>query len=131
MNQYYAHFVSNFHIKDNCLWMDDKFHIPNSLHTAINNRLQYYHHGNSNNFAATKDIWYPYMHRNIANMTESCQECILAGMNLKPMCSNGNLGKIPNPKERNEAIQLDFCEPINYLQESKKHVIVAVDRFLR
>ena len=50
--------------------------------------------------------------------------------NLKPMCSKGNLCKILEPKEPNEAIQLDFWGPINYLQESKKYVIVAVDRFL-
>ena len=81
-------------------------------------------------FAAAKDIWY-YIQRIIANMALNCQECILAGSNLKPICSEGNLGKIPEPKEQNEAIQLDFLAPINYLQESKKYVIVAVDRFSR
>ena len=55
----------------------------------------------------------------------------LVGKNLKSMCSKGNLGKISEPKEPNEAIHLDFWGPINYLPESKKHVIVAVDRFPR
>ena len=111
--------------------MDDKLVIPNSSHTAINNRLHYYHHGNSNMFAAAKDICYPYIHRNIANMAEKCQECILAGKNQKSMCSKVNLGKIPEPKEPNDAIQLDVWRLINYLPESKKYVIVAVDRFSR
>ena len=44
----------------------------------------------------------------------------MPGRYLKPMCSEGNLGKIPEPKEQNEAIQLDYWGPINYLQESKK-----------
>ena len=100
--------------------MDDKLVIPNLLHKAINNRLLYYHHGKSNMFAAAKDMWYPQIHRNIANMAENCQQCILAGKNLKPMRSKGNLGKIPEPKEPNEAAQLDFWGPKNYLQESKK-----------
>ena len=129
MIRYYAQFVNDFHIKDNCLWMEDKLVVPNSLHTAINNRLHFYHHGKSNMFAAVKDIRYPYIHRNIASMAENCQECILVGKNLKPMCSKRNLGKIPEPKESNEAIQLNFWGPMNDLQESKKYVKVAVDRF--
>ena len=61
-------------------------------------------------------------------MAENSQECILAGKNLKPMCSKGNLGRIPEPKEPIEAIQLDFWGPINYLPESQKYVIEAVNR---
>ena len=91
--------------------MDDKLVIPNSLHKAIIDQLLYYHHGKSNMFAAATDIWYPHIHRNVANMAEICQECILAGKNLKPMCSEGNLAKIPEPKEPNEAVQLDFGGP--------------------
>ena len=81
-------------------------------------------------FAVAKDIWCPYIHQNIANMSENCQECILAGKNLKPMCPKGNLGKIPEPKGPIEAVQLKFWGPINYLQESQKYIMVAVDRFL-
>ena len=64
-------------------------------------------------------------------MAENRQDCILAGKNIKPMCSKGNLGRIPEPKEPNEAIQLNFWGLINYLPESKKYVIVAADRFSR
>ena len=37
--------------------------------------------------------------------------------------------KIPEHKEPNESVQLDFWRPINYLKEYKKYVLVAVDRF--
>ena len=47
------------------------------------------------------------------------------------MCSKNDIGKIPEPKEPNESVQLDFWGPINYLKESKKYVLVAVDRFSR
>ena len=33
--------------------------------------------------------------------------------------------------EPNESVQLDFWGPINYLNESQKYVLVAVDRFSR
>ena len=47
------------------------------------------------------------------------------------MRSRGDLGSIAEPKESNESVQLDFWGPISYLNESKKYVIVAVDRFSR
>ena len=100
--------------------MEDKVVLPNILHKAINNRLHYYHHGKSNKFAAAKDVWFPYNHRNIAAMVKKCRECTAAGKNLKTMCSKGDLGTIPEPKEPNESLQLDFRGPINYLKESKK-----------
>ena len=83
MNRYYSQFSSDFYIRDNCIWMDDKLVIPNSLHTAINNSLPYHHHEKSNMFAAAKKIWYPYIHRNVANMAKNCQECMLAGEDKK------------------------------------------------
>ena len=131
LNRYYARFVNDFHIKEYFLWMDDKLVIPNSLHTAINNRLQYYHQRKINKFVAAKDIWYPYTHRNIVSIAQNCQECILARENLKTTCTKGELGKILELKEPNKDLHLDFWRPITYLQESKKYVIVAVDRFSR
>ena len=47
------------------------------------------------------------------------------------MCLKGDVGKIHEPKEPNGSVQLDFWGPINYLKESKKYVLVAVDRFYR
>ena len=47
------------------------------------------------------------------------------------MCSKNDIGKIPEPREPNDSVQLDFWGPINYLKESKKYVLMAVDRFSR
>ena len=111
--------------------MDERLVIPNTLQAAVNNRLHYYHQGKSRMYDAAKDIWYPYMFRSLAIIAGNCPECTLAGKNLKNMCSKGDIGKIPDPKEPNESVQLDFWGPINYLKESKKYVLVAVDRFSR
>ena len=53
-------------------------------------------------------------------MAENFRECPAAGKNFKTMCSKRDLGTIPEPKEPNESLQLDFWGPINYLKESKK-----------
>ena len=62
---------------------------------------------------------------------DGCQECTAAGKSLKPTFAKGDIGKIYEPKEPNECLQLDFWGPIEYLNESDKHVLVAVDRFSR
>ena len=131
MSKYFAQYTQDFHVRDGCLWMDERLVIPNTLQTAVVNRLHYYHHGKSSMIDAAKDIWYPYMFRSLATIARNCPECTLAGKNLKNMCSKDDIGKIPEPKEPNESVQLDFWGPINYLKESKKYVLVAVDRFSR
>ena len=131
MSKYFAQYTQDFHVRDGCLWMDERLVIPNTLQAAVANRLHYYHHGKSSMYDAAKDIWYPYMFRNLATIAGNCQECTLAGKNLKNMCSKNDIGKIPEPREPNESVQLYFWGPINYLKESKKYVLVAVDQFSR
>ena len=82
-------------------------------------------------FDAAKDVWYPYIYRSIASIAEGCPECTAAGKNLKTLINKNQLGSVPEPKEPNESVQLDFWGPINYLNESPKYVLVAVDRFSR
>ena len=118
MSKYYAQYTQDFHVRDGCLWMDERLVIPNTLQAAVNNRLHYYYHRKSSMYDAAKDIWYPYMFRSSATIAGNCPECTLAGRNLKNMCSKGDIGKIPEPKEPNESVQLDFWGPINYLKES-------------
>ena len=108
MSKYYAQYTQDFHVRDGCLWMDERLVIPNTLQAAVNNRLHYYHHGKSSMYDAAKAIWYPYMFRSLAKIAGNCQECTLTGKNLKNMCSKGDIGKIPEPKEPNESVQLDF-----------------------
>ena len=131
MNRYYSQFVNDFYDEENVVWMDDKLVIPMNLQTAINNRIHAYHHGKTNMFDAAKDAWYPYIYRSIASIAEDCPECTAADKNLKTILSEKKLGNIPEPKEPNESVQLDFWSPINYLNESQKYVLVAVDRFSR
>ena len=111
--------------------MDEKFVIPINLQPAINNRMHAYHHGKTNMFDAAKDVWYPYIYRSIASMAEDYPECTAAGKNLKTILRKNQLGNIPEPKEPNESVQLHFWGRINYLNESRKYVLVAVDRFSR
>ena len=131
MNRYYAQFGNEFSVKENVVWMDEKLVIPINLQSAINNRIHAYHHGKTNMFDAAKDVWDPYISHSIASIAKGCPECTAAGKNLKTILKKNQLGTVPEPKEPNESVQLDFSGPINYLNESRKYVLVAVDRFSR
>ena len=108
MSKYYAQYTQDFQVKEGCLWMDEKLVVSNTLKKAVNNPLHYYQHGKSSMYEAAKDIWYPYFYRSLATIAGNCRECTLAGKNLKNMCSKGDVGKITEPKEPNESVQLDF-----------------------
>ena len=131
MNRYYSQFVNNFSGKENVVWMDEKLVLPMNLQTAINNRIHAYHHGKTNTFDVAKDVWYPYIYRSIASIAEDCPECTATGKNLKLILRKNQLGIIPEPMKPNESVQLDFWGPIIYLNESRKYVLVAFDRFSR
>ena len=81
MSKYYAQNTQDFHVKDRCLWMDERLINPNTLQAAANNRLHYYHHGKSNMYEAARYI--------LATISGNCQECTLAGKNLKKIHSMG------------------------------------------
>ena len=72
MSKYYAQYTQDFHMKDECLWMDERLVIPNTLQAAVNNRLHYYHHGKSNMYDAAEDICYPYMFCSLAKIAGNC-----------------------------------------------------------
>ena len=80
-------------------------------------------------FQAAKDIWYPYIYRSIASKAEKCTKCTESGKNLKNLISKQDMGQVVEPKEPKEAVQFGFWGPFNYLNESRKNGIVAVDRF--
>ena len=39
MSKYYAQYTQDFHVRDGCLWMDERLVIANILQAAVNNRL--------------------------------------------------------------------------------------------
>ena len=64
-------------------------------------------------------------------MAKNCTDCTESGKNLKNSIKRYDMGKVAQANDPNEAVQLDFWGQINYLNESKKYFIVAVDRFSR
>ena len=130
IGKYWAQYANDLSLRDNCMWLDGRLVIPLPQQVPIESRIHYYHHGKRNMYKAARGVWYPYMYRSLAAKATYCQQCTEAGKNLKPLLPRGDMGKVPEPREPNECIHLDFWGPINYLNESKKYVFVA-DRFSR
>ena len=131
IGKYWAQYANDLSLRDDCVWLDGRLVIPLPLQVPIESRIHYYHHGKRNMYEAARDVWYPYMYRSLAAKATYCQQCTEAGKNLKSLLPKRDMGKVPEPREPNECIQLDFWGPINYLNESKKYVLVATDRFSR
>ena len=84
LGQYYAQHFNDFAVRENCLWMDGRLVIPKDMSSAVLNQLHHNHHGRDKMFAAAKDVWIPFMHRNLAATAKYCKSCLEAGKNLKP-----------------------------------------------
>ena len=52
-------------------------------------------------------------------------------ISILTLLPKGDKGKVPEPREQNECLQLHFWGPKSYLNKSKKGILVATDRFLR
>ena len=109
--------------------MDGRLAIPKDMSSSVLNRLHFNHHGRDKMFAAAKDVWIPFNHRNIAATAKHCKSCVEAGKNLKPDIPKSDMGDTYVPKEPNDLVQLNFWGPVNYVRGRKKYVLVAVDTF--
>ena len=113
MGAYLGHYTHDFHVSENFLWMGERFVIPIPLRKAVVNRIHCFHHGRTNMFDAARDVWFPYIHRSLVAAADDYKECTKAGESRKPMCAKVDIGKIYEPREPKECIQLDFWGPIN------------------
>ena len=131
IGKYWAQNANYLSLIDECVWLVGGLVISLPLQVPIETRIHFYPHGKRNIFEAARDVWYPYMYRSLAAKAMYSQQCTDAGKNLKTLSPKGDVGKVPEPREPNECIHLDFWGPISYLNESKKYVLIATDRFSR
>ena len=100
MGAYLGQHTHDFHVRENCLWMDERLVIPIPLRKAVVNRIHCFHHGRSNMFDAARDVWFPYVNRSLVAAADGCKECTDAGKSLKPLCAKGDIGKFMNHGSR-------------------------------
>ena len=112
------------------LYMDNRLVIPSSMRAMIMCSLHYGHHGRDAMLAMIGDIWWPRIHRESIDQARLCEQCLQSGKYLKCIQSQKVFGKIPEVKEQNEEIALDFAGPFQNARERKKYLLVSIDHFL-
>ena len=75
------------------------------------------------------DIWWPRIHREVIDQSRLCEQCLQSGKYLKCIQSQKVTEKIPEVKEQNEEIALDFAGPFQNAREGKKYLLVSIDHF--
>ena len=61
--------------------------------------------------AAIANVWWLRLHREIVGLAKQCQQCQVAGRNLKPMLRQKEIGQLPKSTGNNQEIPLDFAGP--------------------
>ena len=73
LSAYLGQHTHVFHVRKNCLWVDERLVIPILLRKAVVNRI----HCSimANVFDAVRNVWFPYIHRSLVAAADDCKEC--------------------------------------------------------
>ena len=129
LGAYMAQFWCTAAVFNNCVVIDNKLAIPESLRQAVLTRLHRSHPGQDAMMTASEYLWWPFMNRQIIETCEKFRECTLFGKNLKPASTFNSAKPLPVLSGPNQELQLDWAGPILDEKGSKIFHLVAIDRF--
>ena len=75
------------------------------------------------------DIWWSRIHREVVDQARLCEQCLQSGKNLKYVLKQKQIVKLPEVKEQNEEIALDFAGPFQNAKKGKNYLLVSIDHF--
>ena len=104
---------------------------PKQLRQTLVDALHLTHPGQGGMLEAARNIWYPYLHRDIVATAQNCKECREKGKNLKVISGHSHFTSLDAVVEPNEEIQLDFAGPLPDENDKVVYILVGVDRFSR
>ena len=110
------------------LLMDNCLVIPKDMRDNIMRAIHYGHAGRDSMLREASDIWWPKIHREIVEEAQNCQDCQRAGKNLKCIKTQNEFGKLPETKEPNAELSIDFAGPFQNAQKQKKFLLISVDK---
>ena len=118
-------------VRDGILLNDDRAVIPKQLRQTLVDTLHLTHPGQGGMLEAARNIWYPYLHRDIVATAQNCKECREKGKNLKVISGHSHFTSLDAVVEQNEEIQLDFAGALPAENDKDVYILVGVDRFSR
>ena len=109
--------------------MDNRLVIPQAMRAGIMCSLHYGHPGRDAMLGMVSDIWWPKIHREVIDQARLCEQGLQADKNLKCILKEKQVGKLPEVKEMNEEIALDFPGPFQNAKQRKKYFLVLIYHF--
>ena len=109
--------------------MDQRLVIPKDMRENVLRAIHFGHAGRDAMamLREASDVWWPRIHREIVEKARNCAECQKAGKNLKCINSQKEFGKIPEAKNPNDEISIDFAGTFQNAYKQKKYLLVSVD----
>ena len=66
------------------------------------------------------NVWWPRLYREVVGLAKNCQQCQVAGKNVKPMLWQKEIGQLPKCTENNQELATNFAGPSLIVANSKK-----------
>ena len=63
------------------------------------------------------------------DLARLCEQCLQEGKNLKCILKQKQEGKLPEVKQMNEEIALDFAGSFQNAKKGRKYLLVSIDHF--
>ena len=128
---YFYNVRNRLWVRDGILLYNDRAVIPKQLRQTLVDSLYLTHPGQGGMLEAAKNVWYPYLHRDIVATAQNCKECHQKGKNLKVISGKTHFTSQNALVEPNEEIQLDFAGPLPDKNNKDVYLLVGVDGFSR
>ena len=128
---YFYNVRHHLSVKEKILLYDDRVVIPKQLRPTLMDALHFIHPGRGGMLEAAKQVWYPYLHRDIVATAQNCKNCREKGKSFKVIPGKQHYTTLDAVVEPNEEIHLDFVGPLPDENDKEVYILVGVNRFSR
>ena len=126
----YVHcYWKDLNVKNECVCVDNRICIPNSIKDAYVKAIHATHPGSWGMTDTAIYVWWPFMHRDLLIKTAKCNPCVKIGKNLKSTKLSSNWVPLKLCKVPNEETQIDFGGPIYNEKNQEVYFLACIDRF--
>ena len=100
--------------------MDERLVIPKTLRPKTMRSLHYRHLGRDSMLPTVPNVWWPRFHREVVPIARTCPHCSQAGKNTKTLLRQIQVTTLPECKENNQELAIDFAGPFQNVARAKK-----------
>ena len=108
---------------NNFLYMDEHLVVPKALRPIIIGSVHYGQPGRETMLATVSNVWWPRVHSKVVALAKTCAQWQEAGMNIKTILKQKQVGKLPQCTDSNQEIAVDFAGPFQNAVKAKKYPI--------